>query len=37
VVNSLEKGDKLTVDLGGSATTYEMAESIAKEIISINV
>ncbi|MGC8599437.1 MAG: isocitrate/isopropylmalate dehydrogenase family protein [Nitrososphaeria archaeon] len=37
VVNSLEKGDKLTVDLGGRATTYEMAESIAKEIISINV
>ena len=37
VINSLEKGNKLTVDLGGSATTYEMAESIAKEIISINV
>ncbi len=37
VINSLEKGDKLTLDLGGSSTTHELAESIAKEIISISV
>ncbi|MDP8023580.1 MAG: isocitrate/isopropylmalate dehydrogenase family protein [Nitrososphaeria archaeon] len=37
VINSLKRGDKLTLDLGGSSTTHELAESIANEILSISV
>ncbi len=37
VISSLKKGDKLTFDLGGSASTYDLSESIAKEIVLINV